>query len=955
MNIFQKVTLKNLKENRTRTLVTIIGIILSAAMFSATTISISSLQHYLIQSTIYEKGNWYGAGYGLSAENLETISSDKQVKKAISMELIGFSALKDYNNDYKPYLCVYGIQQDFTTMMPIHLTQGRMPENKNEILLPDHLFTNGGINYQLDSTLELNLGNRVDKEGTLLSNQIEYQNEVEDKNNYNKSAKNSNTKDNITEDPDSFQEYLVPTEKRSYKVVGFYERPSFEAYHAPAYTALTIGDNNTNHLYDLYIRTTSGINCTLMIDNLFSKTEADTWTTNYDLLRFYGYSGESRYNQVLYGLGIILISIIMFGSISLIYNAFSISVSERTKQFGLLASIGATKRQLTKSVLFEALFLSCIGIPFGILSGLLGIGITFYFIKDMMTNILGITGDSGYALARFASILGPTDKVSLTLHPSFGALTIAICVSLLTILISAYIPAKRAMKKSAIDAIRQTDDIAIRPSKVKTSKLTEKLFGFEGMIATKNFKRNRKKYRATVISLFLSIVLFISASSWCTYLTKSVNSVITDYEYDIIYNKYSDHNYSTDTLFSQLSQVKGVTAASYSSELRLNGSVNTASTSKDYRDYQKMLLEQKGDSYQEFEKTLTTFHIVFLEDNNFLSYLKEQNLSEAVFYNKENPTAVMVDSLWYYNNIEERYYMPSLLDNKEHAAPVLYLPRLEEGYYFDSIGIYSETGEFYCNFWKNNSNKEIEIPIEESCLTLPISIGAVTSQAPDFFPNEYDSVRLFYPYSFIDSFFSTLEPDTTYSNVPEAPYKDNIAVRLFFQCENYTEVFATMVKRLTEQGISTESLYNYAANAEGDRAIVTVVNVFAFGFIILISLIAAANVFHTISTNIKLRRREFAMLKSIGMTPKGFTKIMNFECLLYGFKGLLYGLPVSFLVTWFIYHTISAGLEIKFFIPWYSIVIAVGSVFLVVFSTMLYSMRKIKKENTIDALKNENL
>jgi len=210
MNIFQKVTLKNLKENRTRTLVTIIGIILSAAMFSATTISISSLQHYLIQSTIYEKGNWYGAGYGLSAENLETISSDKQVKKAISMELIGFSALKDYNNDYKPYLCVYGIQQDFTTMMPIHLTQGRMPENKNELLLPDHLFTNGGINYQLDSTLELNLGNRVDKEGTLLNNQVEYQNEVEDKNNYIDHLENS--KDTMVIVPTGYNTYKHPAD-----------------------------------------------------------------------------------------------------------------------------------------------------------------------------------------------------------------------------------------------------------------------------------------------------------------------------------------------------------------------------------------------------------------------------------------------------------------------------------------------------------------------------------------------------------------------------------------------------------------------------------------------------------------------------------------------------------------------------------------------------------------------
>ncbi len=68
-----------------------------------------------------------------------------------------------------------------------------------------------------------------------------------------------------------------------------------------------------------------------------------------------------------------------------------------------------------------------------------------------------------------------------------------------------------------------------------------------------------------------------------------------------------------------------------------------------------------------------------------------------------------------------------------------------------------------------------------------------------------------------------------------------------------------------------------------------------------------------------------------------------------------YGLPVSFLMTWIIYHTISNGLDTEFFIPWYSIAIAVGSVFLVVFATMLYSMGKIKKENTIDVLKNENV
>ena len=97
------------------------------------------------------------------------------------------------------------------------------------------------------------------------------------------------------------------------------------------------------------------------------------------------------------------------------------------------------------------------------------------------------------------------------------------------------------------------------------------------------------------------------------------------------------------------------------------------------------------------------------------------------------------------------------------------------------------------------------------------------------------------------------------------------------------------------------------------------------------------------------------MLRSVGLTPEGFRKMMNFECLLYGFKGLLYGLPVSFLVTFWIYRAISNGLASSFYIPWYSVALAVFSVFLVVFATMLYSMSKIKKENTIDVLKNENI
>lgn len=942
MNIFQKVTLKNLKENRIRTLVTIIGIILSAAMFTATTISISSMQHYLVQSSIYNDGNWYGAAQSISAAEAESICADAEVEQAVTMEHLGYSALEGCLNGDKPYLCIYGIQQDFTEMMPIHLLEGRMPENRQELLLPEHLKSNGGIENALGDSLELDLGNRITQDGQILLNHTSYINDT--------------------------MERLVTTEKRTYKVVGFYERPSFEDYNAPGYTALTIGDKNSEHPYDIFVRTVSGKNCTTVLENMFANLHgaplqagmADVgvggvdWDLNYDLLRHYGYSGESRYNNVMYGLAVILIGIILFGSISLIYNAFSISVSERTRQFGLLASIGATKRQLTGSVLFEALFLGCIGIPLGILSGLAGIGITFYFIQDMVGNMMGIVSNR-YEVARFVHILGPADHVTLTMHPSFGALAAAILISLATILISAYIPVHRAMRKSAIDAIRQTDDIAIRPGKVRTSRLTQKLFGFEGSLATKNYKRNRKKYRATVISLFLSIVLFISTSSWCAYLTASANTIVSDSGYDISYHLPAESNLSADGLLEDLSSIPSIAHASYETHLYLSSSIETSALSKEYRKYLKDFAEQSETGYQEHGLALLDFTLHFLEDGQYRSYLKEQNLPESVFYNPKAPTAVAVDTLRLYNQNDGKYYSFPALANAAAGSPTVYLTKMQGDYDFQERYMEESTGKPYYRFFNYSTEREMSLPIEEACLVLPLSIGATAKTSPMFFSNENDTIQLYYPYSFLHRVITNLEPGTEYMEVSSDSYYSLTSSELYFKCKDYNAAEAAIVKKLSDWNLPSDDLYNYAASQEGERAMMTVVNVFAFGFITLISLIAAANVFNTISTNINLRRREFAMLKSIGLTPKGFRKMMNFECLLYGVKGLLYGIPVSFGVTWLIYRAISNGLEGRFFIPWYSIAIAVGSVFLVVFATMVYSMRKIKKENTIDALKNENL
>ncbi|MCI8881982.1 MAG: FtsX-like permease family protein [Lachnospiraceae bacterium] len=937
MNIFQKTTLKNLKENRTRTLVTIVGIILSAAMFTATTISISSLRHCLIQYYIYEDGNWHGSFHGLSWENAEKLRAHEDITQAVSMEFLGYSYLEGCKNEDKPFLGVFGIQENFTELMPIHITSGRMPENGNEILLPSHLYLNGGIKHKLNDTLELNLGARVDNNGETLTNDTIYLN------------------------ANGMSEEFVPGETKIFTVTGFYERPSFENYSAPAYTALTIGSSDKSHKYDMYVRTDSGWKTVPTLNSIYSGLDSSdpvAFKTNYSLLRIYGYSGESRYNSVLFGLAFILIGIITFGSISLIYNAFSISVSERTKQFGLMSSIGATKKQLTRSVLFEALFLGCIGIPFGMLSGLLGIGVTFHFTKDMIGSILGIPGSPGVSgTAMVQQALGPVSSTSLTLYPSLPALGAAVAISLLTILVSAYIPVRRALKKSAIDAIRQTDDIAIRPGKVRTSRLTKKLFGFEGMLAAKNYKRNRKKYRATVISLFLSIALFVSASSWCSYLTESVQAVLLDSGCDLLYtvNNQDLEEYSPDALLSEIKEMKDVTDATYLSDFYISGSIKSSAASQKYLDYQSMVAQQEENGPNVQELSLTDFHLIFLEDNAFRSYLKEQNLPESVFYNKKSPTAVVVDSLKKYNGTDGKYYSFTMFSDILQADPKLYLVRQTEGYTGYHPEINQDTGKVQFIQWAEGTGEEEICPLEDAALTIPLSFGAAVQQAPPLFLDSEDLPQLYYPYSFLDDVFSGLEDDTEYWSLPSNPPSKDDNVRLQLKCGNHTETFETIRKLLAEKTLPTEGLCDYAASMDNDRAMVTVINVFAFGFITLISLIAAANVFNTISTNIILRRREFAMLRSVGMTPEGFQKMMNFECLLYGFKGLLYGLPVSFLMTWIIYHTISNGLDTEFFIPWYSIAIAVGSVFLVVFATMLYSMGKIKKENTIDVLKNENV
>ena len=900
MNVFNKVTLQSLKKNKTRTIVTIIGIILSAAMICAVTTFASSFMNYAKENTIYTDGNWHGYQRDTDFQTYKDIWNTGKVEEAVFLQQLGYAYAEGCENEFKPYIYVLGAGKDVEEVLPIHIISGKYPTSSTEIMLPEHLYTNGGVKYNLGDTITLELGQRM-LDGYPMSQDspcyiYEQGNEV-----FN-------------------GEVLEVKETRTYKVVGFYERLSWriETFEAPGYTALTLSDRETYtpYKYDVYFRMENPKDT---FD--FMKEMKLTGDYNSDLLMYSGTFAVNAFTTMLYSLAAIVIGLIMFGSVALIYNAFSISVSERTKQFGLLSSIGATKKQLKRMVFFEALSVSAIGIPIGVIAGVGGIGVTLMLLGDKFKSM-------GFG-------------VDMKLSVSPAAIIIAVVVALITVLISAWIPSKRATKVSAVEAIRQNMDVK-NTKPVKTSKLTYKLFGLSGMLANKHYKRNKKKYRTTVLSLFMSIVLFVSASAFTDYLMETVGVGFGSVGFDLTMNASGNEfdKITPEELLNRMKAAKSVTGGAYSQERYVNAEISTKYLTNEGIEF---LDKNQGQSEDKSSRDAHSY-ITFVDDATFRALLKENGLNEKKYMDPENPLAIAVDGATMFNLYTQKYETTNFFKDDEFSL-VIQKEKDIPGYYC-SGEITDETGKTVVRYTKDQeSNIEGEeyilYTLEEGYLYTTLNIGDVIYEKP-FFVRDSSGMRFIYPISLAEQVFEDFDAI-------------NNSYYYMLTSDNHAESYTAVQSILNDNGFNAKNLQNIAELEESERNIVTIIRVFSYGFIVLISLIAAANVFNTISTNISLRRREFAMLKSVGMTQKGFNKMMNFECLLYGSRALLYGLPVSCGVTYLIYLAIMEGYEASFHLPWTAIGIAVLSVFLVVFITMMYSMSKIRKDNPIDALKNENL
>ena len=908
MNVFNNVTLESLEKNRTRTIVTIIGIMLSAAMICASTTLVSSMRNFVLRCAIHIDGDWYGAVYDAAYKDYEDIRDSDRVSSAAYAQVLGYAKI-DSANERKPYLYVLGgdVASGYFKTMPVHLILGTLPKDSTEIILPEHLTSNGKVNYKLGDTVTLDVGDR-----TLDGRRLGQDTPVY-------------TYDSETQVDVMSGERLKNTEPRTYTVVGIYERPTFEDYSAPGYTALTAADTKSAdqapiHCY-FKLHKPAGVYDFM---KEMGYTQEYRYAYNTKVLLYSGTAPFDSFLTAFYSLAAIIIALIVFGSVSLIYNAFSISVSERTRQFGLLSSVGATRKQLLRMVLFEALAVSIVGIPLGILVGIGGIGITLLLI-----------GDKFFSIVRVA--------IPMRLCVSWQAVVIAAVIALVTVLISAWIPSKRATRVSAVEAIRQSMDIKVSGRPVRTSKLAYKLFGLPGVLAGKHYKRNRKKYRTTVVSLFMSIVLFVSAAAFTDYMMESAEGGLASDQFDLIYAAESDASaaMTPDALLELLFSEPNVTGGTYTKKQFLQGDISREYVTAMFADRFSSFGTESEDAAP--KELGISGYLYFVADAEFNRLLEKYNLKEADYYDRDKPLGIALD-----RNIEldrrlEKYVTLDTLQGDGCVIEGLYYAEID-GYYRKDSRIDENGNKVVLYQNRDNENDIIELPYEESFAKYTLRSEKTIEEAPFFVSRSTPvAINMIYPYSMLESV------------IPEAALNQFRNTEYFLTSSNHTASFENLATVLTENGLSSRQLFDYAANAETNRNVVTIIRVFAYGFIVLISLIAVANVFNTISTNISLRRREFAMLKSVGMTQKGFRRMMNYECLLYGSKALLLGLPVSCGITYLIYRAVTTAYETSFHLPWAAIGIAVLSVFLVVFATMMYSMSKVKKDNPIDALKNENL
>lgn len=821
MNILNKLTIENLKLNKKRTIVTIIGIILSTALICAVAGMITSFQKTLVDAEISLDGKYHVGVQDVNKEELQYMENNKNIEDYFEIGNLGYSLIDNTNieqkyvDDNKPYFNVLAADDKTFENASIKIAEGTTPTNNEEIIVEKDLLKR--LNKSIGDTITFDLNDRYDKETLLKRN-----------------------------DPYVDGETLTKTTTKTYKIVGTMEEPIniLNDYYSPSYIAIT--KDELPEVADIYIflKNSKTYSDTLETINVDGK---NTYVLHTELLRWEGSLLSDNNMKMITALGGIVIGIIIVTSVFVIRNSFAISITEKLKLYGMLSSTGATSKQIRKNVLFEGLILGLISIPIGIICGVVAILLLIIIINLILVDFLN----------------GIKFVYSVPLLP----ILLAIILSSVTIFLSTLSSARKAAKISPIEAIRGNNDIKIKSKKLTTPKFIKKMFGIGGDIAYKNVKRNKKKFRTTVISLIVSISIFLAASA------------LIDYGFKMSEVYYKDLSY-TINISDSLENINNIVKKFNIDDYNIIKEVGMSSNINNY-------LNDAGKEFNNGCIEPLTTSVIAISDQQFQKYVKSLNLD----YEKVKYDGIIIDNV--YLTINEQKYTGKILDMKNDTNITI---SNDEGYKKD------------------------------------INIAMVTEKRPmglEFY--YYTGSVIIIDDSFTDIQFT--HDATIYINEENA---------------------ADLEEKITESFPDT-STYNIQESVKAMNAMVLIVSIFLYGFIAIITLIGVTNIFNTITTSMNLRSKEFAMLKSIGMTSKEFNKMIRLESIMIGLKSLLFGLPIGCVLSYLIFLSMEYQMIMQYVLPYKYIIISVVFVFLVILLIMKYSLSKINKQNIIETIRNDNI
>lgn len=934
MNLMKTLTLKNLKLNRKRTIVTIVGIILATALLSALVTLVSSFQYSMIEYQKQKDGDFHVKFSNVKMSELSEFKNNRNIESTFETMGMGFAKLDGCKNEDKPYAYVMATDEAGFERGCFKLIEGRMAKNEDEIVIPRHLKTNGRIDIKVGDEITLDVGKRYDSntEGVISEN-CAYEHEAET---------------------------LTDTVTKHYKVVGIMERPGYgmEDYSAAGYTFVTYSDelaaidngtkseaseaDTTLTVYSRYtqkaLRNKDAVTADIIgvDEKLFEKAnnssvemsseESDRFLKEMENAKYDIYMNGYLINyecvfpidgsfKALFTVAAVVALIIILTSVYCIKNSFNISITEKIRQYGMLASVGATRRQIKSSVKTEAAMLGVVGIPVGTMSGILASLILVKVVNALSAGWL---------------------NVALSFHTSLPALILAVILSIATIYFSATGSARRAAKVTPLEAIRNTKEIKIKSAKLKTPAIIGRIWGIGGVISYKNIKRNNKKYRTTVTSIVICSVTFIVISYFMSMAFSVVGMSYASADYNIGINMSCKKDIDIEKFSKLLSGIEG--AEDYLVGAGYDFDVSKPEYTKEYGEYCRQL-------YDDSEDVSQMFLITVLDDKSYDKYASDADIKNAA------AGAILVNKCTFdvYNENSSKYVKKEMELYKYKAGDTI-----ECGYnvYDDASSDDNAVEGGTESSTEDNSGYVDEETINNGVRkTVDVTIAGVTDKVPIGYKG-YSNTLLFMN----QKGFESLWGDGKNGNEIKPGYASYSAYVVAENADEYQDTFEKETEGNPEYSQISFYVSNMDKQMRDEKSLFTLLGVFAYGLIVVIALIGITNIINTLSTGMELRSREFATLRSIGMTDKQFVGMVRLESVFISVKALAIGVPLGILISYLLCVMMNRMDDAIIYEPPYkAIILCILVVIMLIYAIMKLSMTKLRHNNIIETIKNENL